>query len=90
MTEIKIRDIEEFIYTIEDRIESLEVGIDTVRKYGTRLGDIRFVKAMLIKQKQEMEDDLLRFRNMDATELIKTKFAGFDRLIACKEMIIEE
>lgn len=89
MNETKIRDIEEFIATIEERIVSLGEGIEVLGRYGIRSGDTRFAKAILIREKKEMEDELLRFRNMNASELINTGFSGFDRLTSYKEIIIE-
>lgn len=86
MKQPRIQDIEKFILTIEEGIEDLKCGIDTLERYGSRMGGVDFSKVILERKKKEMEDDLERFREMDTAELVRTGFAGFDRLIAYSEI----
>lgn len=84
MENTKIKDIENFIQVIEDRIEQINKSIKHLLLKGK---SYKLSIEILKKEREEMEKELKEFKEKSLGELLQEDIKQFNKLISYKEII---
>lgn len=89
MKEVKIKDVEEFIESVEIGIEQIDVAIKELSRLNKiRGGKLILPLKFLQREKQLGEEELKKFREKELSEVVGG--INLDRLTGYRDIIISE